>query len=257
MHVQRIEEGLLTVRRPNYWRSFWQGRTTRKSSLQPFVAAITWRHPQEWEELQSNDVKFRTRTEDNAICRFPSQTKREISTSEQGCSFIFTHKGKTQKRARNGQGFETKAFRQDRSFIVQKKGTPERRRQKTRESSETPPKNFPQVFEQGFFLRFFENGRGKMSKKCRRKHKKTARESHAARDNFPHFLRVFSEVFETRKRPGQCQIENGQRVPRDTKSAEECPWDKQHKKRRPREPGINGKKTPKRTRKVREPQFPP
>ena len=192
MRVQRIEEGLLTVRRPNYWKSLWQGRTTRESSRQPSVTTITRRHPQEQEGLQPGIAKFRTRTEDNAICRFPSQTKREILTSKQGCSFILTQKGKTQKRARNGQGFETKAFRQDRSFIVQKKGTPERRRQKTRESSETPPKNFPQVFEQGFFLRFLENGRGKMSKKCKRKHKKKARESQAARDNFP---QVFNKGF--------------------------------------------------------------
>ena len=193
MRVQQIEERLLTVKRPNHWRSLRQGRTTRESSWQPLVATITRRHPQEREGLQPSDAKFRTRTEDNAICRFPSQTKREILTSEQGCSFIFTHQGKTQKRARNGQGFETKAFRQDRSFIVQKKGTPERRRQKTRESSETPPKNFPQVFEQGFFLRFFENGRGKMSKKCKRKHKKKARESQASTNNFPQvFNRGFS-----------------------------------------------------------------
>ena len=84
----------------------------KKIITEAIRAAITWHHPQEWEGLKSNDVKIRTRTENNAICRFPSQTQRKISTSEQGCS----DKGKTQKRDQNDQGFETKDVRQDRSM---------------------------------------------------------------------------------------------------------------------------------------------
>ena len=60
-------------------------------------------------------------------------------------------------------------------------------------SSDTPPANFPQVFlKQGFFLRFLGNGRGQMSTKCKRKHKKEARESKETRNDFP---QVFTTDF--------------------------------------------------------------
>ena len=73
-----------------------------------------------------------------------------------------------------------------------------------------------------------------MSEKSKRKHKKTARESQAARDNFPQvffkgfFLRFLKE--KDKNASTTMPDRKGQRMPRDTKSTEEGPWDKHYKR---------------------------
>ena len=109
----------------------------------------------------------------------------------------------------------------DKIETLMSKKKSEGRQKKARESKETPPKDFPQVFT-GVFPEVFGKRVGIQVQKVQ-KHKNTARESQATKNNFPQvFLKKKQGFFflrflrtKTRTRKKKCQREH-------KKKAREC-----------------------------------